>query len=644
MPPRKKIRSAGGLSPKPNPSPGVRVAAAPPLGRASRPVPPASRGSRPPVDAPAALVSSPRTRQVDVLAWAVVVFVTLATRLLNLDGAPLQPSEGALALTSWRMLNRTGFDLGASPLLTDGNTLLFLLFGASDAVSRVIPDVAGVFVALSPLFMRRHLGRVGSIASAAVLAVSPTLILASRTLDPTMPALALGIGGVVAGRGYATTHQVRYLGLAAGLGALLVMAGPLAYDVLIVLGAFAVAWRWEHGPETSPELSGSLGFAPDVLPRPPSRGEGAGREARMAWRAALIGFGATAILVWTGFLTNFEGLGGAVAIPLGLWAQSFSGFSAASLGVFPLIFVAYEPFALVAGAAGAALAARQNRPFDSLLIWWAIVGFGLLIASDGQQPLWAGLVVVPLGLLSATAAEWLASALQSSEQRWRFAAFAPLSLSLLATLLIAAGNASTPDPSVPRVLAFAPVLALVAFTVLFALYFDPRSAVVSASAVIAIALAGFSIHAALLLSPGGAMDPDPVFSPIVTSPDVRALSSDVGLILDQLRIARTIEGRPVTEQVEIATPYADPLRWYLRDARSLGVRSGIDGSAAIVIVASDQPAPGSDYAGEEFQIARTAAPPTLDPVALWRWLIYRQAGESSATWVKVYVKTQLAKS
>lgn len=585
--------------------------------------------------------------RLEVCGWLAVALVVFLTRLLNLDGAPLQPGEAAQAMLSWDTLRRIGFSLGASPLLTDGNTLLFMLLGASDAVARAIPSLAGIFVALSPFFLRRQLGRIGALASAAVLAVSPTLILGSRLLDPVMPSLALGLGIVLAWLAYRQTRRAAYLGLIGVLAALLLMTGPFAYNLLVVLGTFVLAALWERSSGhvlTSPEV---VGFAPDAALRSVGSDGPALEIDRPALKALLVAFGITAVLAWTGFLTNFDGLGGAIAAPLGGWAAALSGAHLVSAWVFPTILLGYEPLALIGGIVGALVVTRRSSLFLAFLLWWAIVGFALLLATSGQSPLWVGLVVVPLGLLTGPAVERLIAAFDTSEERRRFAAFAPLTLALVATLMIATSYASLPDSgvagAVPRVVALAPALALVIFVLFFALYYDRRSAIISASAVAAIALFGFSVHAAMLLNPGGALVPDGVVVGTTTSSDVRTLAADTSLILDELQIARTVEGRPVTEDVQIAAPYADPLRWYLRNASSITVVSGVDGAPAVAVLGADAKAPAGAYAGQTFQFTREAGPPALDPASLWRWLIYRQPGVTSTTSVKVFVKTQLGR-
>jgi hypothetical protein len=188
-----------------------------------------------------------------------------------------------------------------------------------------------------------------------------------------------------------------------------------------------------------------------------------------------------------------------------------------------------------------------------------------------------------------------------------------------------------------------PVLALAAFTVCYGLWYDTRSALRAVAATWLVVFLAVGVHAAMLLSPGGPLNPAEIFTGTVTSPDVRALTSNLATILDELQIAQQIEGRPVNATVEILGPFADPIEWYLHPYSSVRVVSTVGDAPAIAIVGKDDRAPPGAYAGELFQITQSAARPALAPVALGRWWLYRSSPSQTDTYVKVYVKTQLAR-
>src|SRR5215472_11048484 len=77
-----------------------------------------------------ARIPSGRLARLEIAGWIVVAAATLLPRVVNLDGNPLESSEGALALASWNVLHQTAAPLGPSPLLVYANVLLFLALGA----------------------------------------------------------------------------------------------------------------------------------------------------------------------------------------------------------------------------------------------------------------------------------------------------------------------------------------------------------------------------------------------------------------------------------------------------------------------------------------------------------------------------------
>ncbi|MGH2461964.1 MAG: hypothetical protein ACRDIY_24170, partial [Chloroflexota bacterium] len=284
---------------------------------------------------------------------------------------------------------------------------------------------------------------------------------------------------------------------------------------------------------------------------------------------------------------------------------------------------------------------HERRPFGIFLGWWATIGFLLLVLSDGD-PIWNALVVVPLGLLTGVAVDWLPAMLVVRDQRRRLAIFAAVVCPLVATTLIACGYVTLPDPIVPWEVALAPPLALIAFAVSFGFGYDWGSARRATGVVALFCLVAFNIHAATLLNPGGALDPDGLFVGSATSPDVSHLTSDLATVLDELNIAQQIEGRNVSQSVEIAGPFADPLRWYLRNDADVRVVDQASDSPAIAILGSAAKAPRGSYAGETFQFSVSVPPPLVSPGTAWRWWMYHEAGRRAETYVKVYVKTQLA--
>ncbi len=113
----------------------------------------------------------------------VLVGVALALRLWELGDRPFHHDESLDAWWSWRF--RQGIVDRYDPVyhgplrfyITAG---FFELFGETDAAARLFSALSGTAVVGLPWFLRRELGRVGTIAAAAALTISPTMLYYSR--------------------------------------------------------------------------------------------------------------------------------------------------------------------------------------------------------------------------------------------------------------------------------------------------------------------------------------------------------------------------------------------------------------------------------------------------------------------------------
>jgi predicted membrane-bound mannosyltransferase len=137
----------------------------------------------------------------EAVLWLLVGLLALWLCGSRLDAAPLRLPEAENSLLAWRFIHdgqRPAADAAYSPALFSGQALFFLLFGAGDAVARLWPALAGLALALTPLLLRRQLGRVAALATGGLLALSPTAVLLSRTATGDVLA-ALGSFLLVAG-------------------------------------------------------------------------------------------------------------------------------------------------------------------------------------------------------------------------------------------------------------------------------------------------------------------------------------------------------------------------------------------------------------------------------------------------------------
>jgi uncharacterized protein (TIGR03663 family) len=584
--------------------------------------------------------AGPLSTRIEIIAWIAIGAIALGARALNLDGAPLQPDESVQALNSWSIVQRTGLTLGAHPLLIYANALIFLVAGATDATARLLPMIAGFFTALSPLAFRSKLGRGGAAIAGLALAISPTLVLTSRSVDSVALSLAFGVGLVAACLAYQRERRAAYLYAAILLVIGLLASGPVGPQLALIFGAYALT-EGTRGAATA--RSGALASAEssEQKSRAPSF-EVAGIDSSTSKRLAVFA-GISYAVASTGFGTNPSGLGDALAGPIGGWLAGFGQEGPHALAVLAAMVLAYEPLTVLFGIGGFVRAHRGGRPFEQFLAWWAAGGVLLFIVAGRNHLTWISMAIVPLAMLAGTAIARLAPAVMASETRKPLALFALLGLSFVYTIFIALGNVTLPEPNVPTSVLAAPVLALALLAVTFAWRFGWPLTGVATSATAFVLCLVLSVHAMMLLNPGGSLNAAEAPVGVATSPDVRTLADQVSTVLNELHIARQLEGLPVSETVEVAEPYDRPLAWYLRQWRQTQVVASVDDAPAVAIQSFQAKPPRGAYAAQTFQLSTAAPLPSLNAVEMVRWWLYREAPGATETYVKVFVKTQLAR-
>jgi uncharacterized protein (TIGR03663 family) len=113
------------------------------------------------------------------------ILIALLTRFWGLGARTLSYDESIHAFYSWKLANGQGYihdPITHGPFLFFANALLYLLLGASDYTSRLLPALFGVILVGLPCFLRRWLGRTGALVSSGLILISPSLLYYSRYL------------------------------------------------------------------------------------------------------------------------------------------------------------------------------------------------------------------------------------------------------------------------------------------------------------------------------------------------------------------------------------------------------------------------------------------------------------------------------
>jgi uncharacterized protein (TIGR03663 family) len=583
--------------------------------------------------------SRPGWLTVERAAYVAIGLLAAGLRFFQLGLRPLAEGEAVQTLSAFRFVHGTPAGASQVPALFTGNVLGFGLIGASDISARWLPALLGLILALLPYGLRHRLGRGGALAASLLLAVSPSLVYFSRSLDGAIPVATCGLALVVGLINYSDSHRPGFLYLAAAALGLGLTAGPGIYSLLLIGILFGLLlYAADH------LLGREAGWSSLAAGWEALRGE----KGLLARSGAVLA--ATFGLVAMTFVLNPSGVGYAADL-IGTWAKGFLPEEGGQPFVYPLLLLLrYESLALSLGLIEMgrwALSRRQAHrdadlpgpsfPFTAILSFWAVTAF-LIVLVSGHRP--AGnilLVVVPLALLAG----------QGVERAWRWigrrllwpeaSIFAAITAGLLVFfyLQVAAygltNNASTftmagitlYNSVSYLLLASLALLLLAGLAIITAIWRGGEVVLAGGWLTLILVLGLFGFRSTWSLNFAHTADPRELMVLQTTAPDVRLLVERLeALSLDQSGDAHTL---PIT--AEAATGPA--LAWYLRDFEALTVVESLsappDTMAALTLAAQDLPI-GETFRGQGFPLRSRWLPWGLWGQDLVRWLLF---GEGS---------------
>ena len=131
-------------------------------------------------DRPLAELLKPNWEKV---VYFVIFLVAVVSRFWDLGARAMSHDESLHALYSYYLYNGSGYvhnPMMHGPFLFHTNALIYFLFGDNDYTARIVPALFGVFMVMSPLLLRRWLGRLGAIIASILLLISPSFLYYSR--------------------------------------------------------------------------------------------------------------------------------------------------------------------------------------------------------------------------------------------------------------------------------------------------------------------------------------------------------------------------------------------------------------------------------------------------------------------------------
>ncbi|MCB9077235.1 MAG: hypothetical protein H6631_06565 [Anaerolineaceae bacterium] len=588
------------------------------------------------------------------LAWltlemvliALILIIGIGLRLWRLDSYPLSDIEAQQSLVAFQLADGdTIQSTSYSPLLVSLSGLAFLLFQDSSATARLASVLIGTGLILLPLTLRRQLGPAAVLITSALLAISPTALFLSRTINSE---IAVATGALMIFSGFfnwSDSRQQRWLYLAAGGLAMTLTAGPLAYSAIIIfavvilvkLTAFRQLWQPgsalvaannDHEPKTDDATGEESPFTPAL------------KQAGIFLLAALL-------ILSTAAMFNLSGL--SVTTNLFMeWVGRFT-FQPRLDGGFNAVFLLtlYEILTVVAGLVGLTFAFLSRDLLKQSLAGWFIGALILDLVMVGRPTGSVILSLIPLTFLAGLALSTLADNLQRWGQ-WGnegiilgagvvILGFAYIGLTGWLVRVCGADDRFCQLAWLQSVAAMALFLVIVFF-----FGFVQNDAGISLRG---LAITGVGLGLIAAIGFGWRLNYGPLenlaYQPLAGIP----ASTEVIDLMDTLSeesLIRAQDNRLIDITLSGATP---ALLWQLRHFKNVTPTGSIitppTTTAVITLTADDQqPNLGESYIGQDFALNSVWSPVGLSAKDLINWLIYRevaqrpQRGNQAVLWLR----------
>ncbi len=186
----------------------------------------------------------------EVVAYGVILVLAVVSRFWDLGSRAMSHDESLHALYSWNLYAGKGYKhdpMMHGPFLFHINALAYFLFGVSDYTARIMPALFGVTLIFLPLFLRRWLGRAGTLATSFMFVISPVMLYRSRTLRHDIFVATWTLLMVVALFQYLHTWRNRWLYVGAAAVALALSTKEVAYIhgfIGVTFLIIAMFWEW----------------------------------------------------------------------------------------------------------------------------------------------------------------------------------------------------------------------------------------------------------------------------------------------------------------------------------------------------------------------------------------------------------------
>ena len=183
----------------------------------------------------------PTVRWWEFAGFGSLIVIALVMRLWDVGVRAMHHDESLHALYSWNLFNDLNYQhnpMMHGPFQFEANAAIFFILGDSDVTARLLYVVMGTALVAMPFLLRKRIGRLGAIFTAAALTFSPALLYFSRFARNDILMAVWAFGLVISMWRYLDEGKNRYLYFSAALMALALGTKESAYLVIATLGLF----------------------------------------------------------------------------------------------------------------------------------------------------------------------------------------------------------------------------------------------------------------------------------------------------------------------------------------------------------------------------------------------------------------------
>ncbi|MGB3714130.1 MAG: hypothetical protein WA996_06840 [Candidatus Promineifilaceae bacterium] len=543
--------------------------------------------------------------------YGAILLVGAITRFIDLGRVPLSPDEALQALAVWNTW-QPGTDSIAiiSPAYHSLTAPLSQVLGFSDALMRLVPAFFGLALVLLPWWIKQFTGRLGALIAALLIAVSPILVISSRTVDGSSIALFAGFLLLVGWLNYQQSNRPIWLytmSFTLGLG---LTSATLFYSLIVTM---SLAWIGQA-------LLGPALFRDDHEDRRPLYHP----DTSTLRNSALIFLG-TFFIIGSGFLLNLGGIGATARI-FAEWIAAFLAPADVQDWLRPIsALIRYEMILLLLGGSAVVWATWRGKPFPMLLVYWMVSALLLLFVQRGVMSNTMALAL-PGFLIIGSFVDAIMRA-DTGRLKWFIA------LTVAAVGVVAYVNLGRYSRLLPSeldidiragyyhlLLVFLAIV--VVLLVLVILWSGQRRASVQGLIIgLLVLLVGYSWSTALWLGKEAANDPREPWVTSASDDDIRLLTSTIKQVSWQVKGSDS--------DLDIYSTIDNPsLDWYLRELKSFdkGIALPLSITSSGLLTELDrEPQLASEYIGIDLGYSRPEGDYPVSPSQLLVWWLFHEA-------------------